>query len=106
MTAVIVPAVPRSAREDDEPLFEIIDGQPVELPPMSILASRATSNVHSQLGHYLVDNPVGEAVRALFHLPLPADRNRRPDLAFVSAQTIAQAPCNWGRKMPGQSSQS
>jgi Uma2 family endonuclease len=96
MTAVISPVMPRSAPPvylDDEQFFEIIDGQRVELLPMSILASRVTSNVQIHLGHYLLGNPVGEAlVETLFRLPLPVDRNRRPDVAFVSAQTIAQAP--------------
>ena len=100
MTAVISPTVPRSqqqGRSDDEPLYEIIDGQRVELPPMSILASRVTSNLHVQLGHHLLGNPVGEALmETLFRLPLPVDRNRRPDVAFVSAQTIAQAPAQPG----------
>ena len=64
---------------------------------MSILASRVTSNLHVRLGHYLLGNPVGEAlVETLFRLPLPVDRNRRPDVAFVSAQTIAEAPAQPG----------
>ncbi len=89
---------------DDEPLFEIIDGQRVELSPMSILVSRVTSSIHVHLGHYLLGNPVGEALmETLFRLPLPVDRNRRPDVAFVSAQAIAQAPRNQVRTMPGPS---
>jgi len=31
-------------------------------------------------------------METLVRLPLPVDRNRRPDLAFVSAERIAQAP--------------
>jgi Uma2 family endonuclease len=78
-------------------LYEIIDGQRVELSPMSILASRVSSNLHRHLGHYLFGNPVGEALmETLFRLPLPVDRNRRPDVAFVSAQTIAQASAQPG----------
>jgi len=100
MTTAISPAVPRSGlqgRRDDEPLFEIIDGQRVELSPMSILASRVASNLQGHLAHHLFGNPVGEALmETLFRLPLPVDRNRRPDVAFVSAQTIAQAPAQPG----------
>jgi Uma2 family endonuclease len=95
MTAVISPAVPRAGspeRIDEEPLFEIIDGQRVEISPMSILASRVTSNLQVELGFYVHAKRLGEALmETLFRLPLPVDRNRRPDLAFVSAQTIAQA---------------
>jgi Uma2 family endonuclease len=95
MTAVIAATLPRTRPQGDEyePLFEIIDGQRVELPPMSILASRVASRLHVQLGHFLIANPLGEPlVETLLHLPLPVDRNRRPDVAFVSAQRIAQAP--------------
>jgi Uma2 family endonuclease len=96
MTAVASPYAQRSqsqGRIEDEPLYEIIDGQRVELPPMSILATRVASRLIAQLGLYLHGKPVGEALtEALIHLPLPVDRNRRPDLAFVSAERIAQAP--------------
>jgi len=96
MTALIIPAVTRSGspeRIDDEPLFEIIDGQHVELSPTSILANRVASMIQVYLGHYLLSNPLGETLmETLFRLPLPVDRNRRPDVSFVSAQSIAQAP--------------
>jgi Uma2 family endonuclease len=82
---------------NDKPLFEIIDGAHVELPPMSILASRVTSNLHVELGYYARANAMGAALmETLFRLPLPVDRNRRPDVAFVSAQTIAAAPLQQG----------
>jgi Uma2 family endonuclease len=85
------PGIPASG--DDQPLFEIIDGQRVESLPMSILGNRVASKLHAHLGRHVLDNQVGEALmETLFRLPLAADRNRRPDVAFVSAKTIAQAP--------------
>jgi Uma2 family endonuclease len=40
---------------------------------------------------------VGEALmETLFRLPLSVDRNRRPDVAFVSAKTIVQTPSQPG----------
>jgi len=88
-----VPRSPALERIQDEPLYEIINGQRVELPPMSILASRVASRLMGKLSHFLEGNPLGEALtETLVRLPLPVDRNRRPDLAFVSAQRIAQAP--------------
>jgi Uma2 family endonuclease len=98
MTTVMNPTVPRSPRRnEDESLYEIIDGQRVKIAPMSILANRVASSLQVYLGHYLIGNPLGEALmETLFHLPLPADRNRRPDVAFVSAQVIAQAPPQLG----------
>lgn len=78
-------------------LFEIIDGQHVELPPMSIMSSRVASLLMRHLGSYLSANPTGEALmETLFRLPLPVDRNRRPDVAFVSDQRISQAPSQPG----------
>ena len=83
----------RSQGSVDEPLFEIIDGQRVDLPPKSTLASRVTSNLHVYLGQHVLGNRLGEAlVETLIHLPRPGDRDRRPDVAFVSAKTIAEAP--------------
>jgi Uma2 family endonuclease len=96
MTIAASSTVQRSGvleRSEGEALFEIIDGQRVELPPKSILASRVASRLMGQLGHFLIGNPLGEALmETLVRLALPVDRNRRPDVAFVSAQRIAQAP--------------
>jgi Uma2 family endonuclease len=96
MTSVTSPSAARSPapdRLDDRPLFEIIDGQVVELPPMSILASRVASRLMSHLGYFRQTNPLGEALmETLIRLPVPAGCNRRPDVAFVSAQRIAEAP--------------
>jgi Uma2 family endonuclease len=96
MTTVVDPSVQKpgtQANGDDQPLFEIIDGQRVELPPMSILASRVASRLQGNLVHHLLDKPIGEALmETLFRLPVPADRNRRPDVAFVSSKTVANAP--------------
>jgi Uma2 family endonuclease len=70
---------------DDEPLFEIIDGQRVELPPMSYFAALVTSHLHEKLIAFKLANDIGvAAVETLFRLPLDKDRNRRPDVAFVS----------------------
>ncbi len=100
MTIAVTATVPHSlAREriDDRPHFEIIDGKRVELAPMSILASRVASRLIRKMGFFLEVNPLGEALtETLIRLPLPVDRNRRPDLAFVSAQRIAQAPAQPG----------
>jgi Uma2 family endonuclease len=82
---------------EDEHLYEIIDGQRVELPPTCILASRVTNNILGHMFHYLLGNPVGLALmETLFRLPLPVDRNRRPDVAFISAKTIAETPAQPG----------
>ena len=101
MTTIASPSVPRSrpqGRVEDEPLYEIIDGQRVELPPMSILASRVASRLFAQLGHHLHGKPVGEAlVEALVHLPLPVDRNRRPEHARSQEYPRGKSEFVWYR---------
>lgn len=97
ITVVEVGKVPPSKPWDDEPLYEIIDGQKVELPPKSINASRMASRLHGWLGQYCWDRNLGETVmHMLFHLPLAKDRQRRPNVAFVSTQRLAQAPVQPG----------
>ncbi len=72
---------------DEEPLFEIIDGQKVELPPMSAYACRIASRLGTEVNSFSKISQLGEAVvEVLFRLPLPVERNRRPDMAFVSYQ--------------------
>ncbi|MBI2807657.1 MAG: Uma2 family endonuclease [Planctomycetes bacterium] len=68
-------------------LYEIIDGQRVELPPMAIYSVWFASVLHGYLTLYARTKGMGRALsEALFRLPAPADRNRRPDVAFVSYQ--------------------
>jgi len=84
-TTVLDPATLPTAPADDEPLFEIIDGHKVELPPMSAYAGRIASRLSHRLNDFGERQNFGEAVtEVIFHLPLPVDRNRRPDVAFVS----------------------
>src|SRR5258708_2279697 len=70
---------------DAEPLYEIVDGQRSELPPMSFHAGRIASWLLSVMAPFARANSLGEVVvDVLFKFPLPVDRNRRPDVAFVS----------------------
>src|SRR5271165_2018167 len=86
-TATVQEPVPASTTQfiGDDKLYEIIDGQRVGLPPMGINASLIASSIFGFLWVHARSNVLGHAVcDGLFHLPLPADRNRRPDVAFVS----------------------
>jgi Uma2 family endonuclease len=87
-----------SNSEQDDPLFEIIDGQRVELPPMGIYAVRIASRLGYFFQLHAQNNNLGEAVvEGLFRLSLPVDRNRRPDVAFVSYQRWPKAKPQSGR---------
>lgn len=78
--------------ETDEALYELINGQRVEMPPMSIRASTVAGRLYAQLNGFATSNRVGEAfIEMLIQVPVPADagRNRRPDVCFVSAAKLA-----------------
>jgi len=69
----------------DSPLYEIIDGQRVDLPPMSAYATWLASRLHGRLWPYVEDRGLGTSVtEMLFVLDAERDLRRRPDVAFVS----------------------
>ncbi len=73
-------------RLDDE-LYEMVDGQRIEKPAMSVYAVLVASQLIRKLGRFADDQDSGETVsEMLFRLPLKEDayRNRRPDVAYVS----------------------
>ncbi len=68
----------------DEPLYEVVDGQRVELPPMGTYETDVASQFHLLLGQFVRTHQLGRtSVEMLFQLPRVA-RQRRPDVAFVS----------------------
>lgn len=88
MSSVIVAEplpVVEPALETDDNRYEIIDGRRVELPPMSLYANWISFEIASEIRSFAKANNLGIALtEALFHLALTIDRNRRPDVAFVS----------------------
>jgi Uma2 family endonuclease len=69
----------------DEPLYEIIDGQRVELPPMSVYANWVAAQFFGALSLFSERHSIGRYfAQMLFRLPLNRSRNRRPDVAFVT----------------------
>jgi Uma2 family endonuclease len=80
--------------ETDQALYEFLDGQRVELPPMSIRAVTVVGRLYAQLNSFAVSNHLGEAfIEMLIAVPVPDDegRNRRPDVCFVSSSALATA---------------
>ncbi len=70
----------------DELLYEIVDGQREEGPPMSAYATWLASRLQVHLGSYTEEHALGTAVaEMLFILDAQRDLRRRPDVAFVSA---------------------
>jgi Uma2 family endonuclease len=86
-TAEVLAPLPTPVRDDldNSDNYEIVDGVKVELPPTSADSQGITSRLVRLLGNSGVAKDVGEAyAEMLFKLPLKKDRNRKPDVAFVS----------------------
>jgi Uma2 family endonuclease len=67
-----------------EERYEIIDGEFVELSPKSADSQGFAFRLARHLSNFGIDRDVGEAfTEILVKLPLPVDRNRRPDAIFV-----------------------
>jgi Uma2 family endonuclease len=78
LTAAVAP--PPSAEDS---LYEIIDGHRVALLPMSVTVSVLASTLTIHLGSQTSASG-WTVMEVLFDLALPVNRNRRPDIAFVS----------------------
>jgi Uma2 family endonuclease len=74
--------------------YEIVDGQYLELPPMSAKASLLAVEIEFHLNMYGRSHERGIAApEVLIKLPLNRTRNRRPDAIFVSY-------ARWGKNRP------
>jgi Uma2 family endonuclease len=80
--------------ETDEALYELINGQRVEMPPMSIRAVTVVGRLYAKLQEFAASDRLGEAfIEMLIQMPVPEDedRNRRPDVCFISITKLAAA---------------
>lgn len=87
-------AIPASPMETDEALYEFVNGQRVEMPPTSIRAATVAGRLYGTLNSFATPHRLGEAfIEMLIEVPVPADedRNRRPDVCFVSAARLRLA---------------
>ncbi|VTR93976.1 Uncharacterized protein OS=Candidatus Entotheonella sp. TSY1 GN=ETSY1_22630 PE=4 SV=1: Uma2 [Gemmata massiliana] len=86
-TAEVLTPLPKLVRDafEDRDHYEIVDGANVELSPMSVDSQVLASRLLRHVSNFGVAHDLGEAyAEVLFKLPLKKDRNRRPDVAFVS----------------------
>jgi Uma2 family endonuclease len=71
---------------ESEGLYEVVDDQIVEKPPMGVLGSTLASLLLELMGPYARSMKLGQVFsEVLFDFRSVVDRSRRPDLAFVSA---------------------
>lgn len=95
-TAEALTPLPTLVRDefDNSDNYEIIDGMKVEMPPMSVDSQALASRLIRHLSNFGIAKGLGEAYpEMLFNLPLKKNRNRKPDVAFVSYQ-------RWPKDMP------
>ena len=88
MATAFLPPPSATAAEwlDSDNLYEVVDGERVEGLAMSTYASLVTNRLARKLILFTEGRGLGEAVfEILFRLPLEVERQRRPDLAFISA---------------------
>jgi len=82
------------ARVSDEPLYEVVRGQRLELPPMGARPTHIGSVLFRYLGPFCEAAGLGRVESEMLFLLNAEDRNqRRPDLAFVSFD-------RWPRRTP------
>lgn len=84
--ATLDPSAAAVGSAKEERLYEVVNGQKVELPPMSIYAAWIASRLQSRIGLFAETHGLGTVVtEGLFILDPVKDLRRRPDVAFVSA---------------------
>jgi Uma2 family endonuclease len=67
----------------EEPLYEVIDGKIVEMPPMGSYPVEVASILHEYLAPFLRQAMLGRAIVEIL-LRIDEDTQYRPDLAFIS----------------------
>jgi Uma2 family endonuclease len=71
----------------EEALYEVVNGQKVELPPMGVRSTWIASALFGFLFPHVQQHKLGHLVmEMLFILDRAANVRRRPDVAFVSAE--------------------
>ncbi len=69
----------------NDSMFEVVDGETVDLPEMSLYANTVALRLFTRLAAFAEANDLGQADHEiLYNLNLPKPRNRRPDVSFVS----------------------
>ena len=71
----------------DDVLYEVVDGQVVEKPPMAAYSGWLASYLLRVLGTFAFERQLGEVVtETLFRIDRDRNLQRRPDVAFVSTE--------------------
>lgn len=91
-TGTLEQAVQNGRMVEDEPLYEIVNGERVEIPHMGLYAGSIANVLAFLMNQFAFPRKLGFAfVETLFQL-LPGRPNRRPDVAFVARERWAEPP--------------
>ena len=94
MNPVLLETIRQIERNDENPYFEIVDGQIALQPPKTVFASVLASQLSFQLASRGRAHELGYVIiRALFQLSKSPDLMRRPDVAFVSTERWPRSRC-------------
>ncbi len=78
---------------DDEKVYEIVNGEPVEVEPMSAFANLLAGELFRRLANFVAEHRLGLAViETMFLLRHKPVLQRKPDVAFVSASKRTRPP--------------
>src|SRR5262245_35037567 len=77
----------------DEPLYEVVNGQRVELQPMGAYSGSLASILDQLLGPFVRRDRLGRVVVEVLFGLMPIGKKRRPDVAYVSYE-------RWPRNKP------
>jgi Uma2 family endonuclease len=71
---------------EDEVLYEVVNGQHVELPPMSAESSLIAAIIHGELYPFVKQHQLGRVVPETLFIMNGEKEKRRPDVAFISKE--------------------
>lgn len=81
---IALPEVPTPVLAESDILYEIIDGERKELPPMGAYEISIATLLHDRVSPYARAHKLGRSFPEMLFDLYPLVRQRRPDLAFVS----------------------
>jgi Uma2 family endonuclease len=83
-TIATMPEVAPASWAGEEPLYEVVNGQRKELPPMGAYEGRVATLLVVALGHFVESQDLGRMTSEVLFNLAPIKKQRRPDAAFVS----------------------
>jgi Uma2 family endonuclease len=81
---MVIASVPSAAAVDSDALYEVVNGERVEIAPMGVYEGLIATLLSTALQNFVANKLGRIATEVLFDFTRTLGRKRRPDLAFVS----------------------